>query len=413
MRHWRKGLLAVGLVFLLCVTGGWAFFRGYLPDSYQVNAGTALTLAQTPYIWASDRGTGASRTVGANAGSGSRSVQLRLFGVLPLKTVWVQEVQPQTVMVSGAPFGIKLFSDGVMVVGFSDIYTDTGYENPAKSAGLHMGDTIHSVNGTAVSTNEDIQAQVENSGGRPILVLYSRKGEEDSVYLTPVQDTTNGMWRVGMRVRDSSAGIGTLTYYDPASGAFAGLGHAVTDVDTGESIEVLSGQIVSVTITGVAKSSVGSPGELKGVLSSATAGDIQGNDQTGVFGKLRDGMEDTFFGSAMPVANRQEVTVGEVTIYACLDGTTPGAYQAVIERISYSEATPNKNMILRITDEELLSQTGGIVQGMSGSPIVQNGRLVGAVTHVLVNDPTRGYAIFAENMLEAQQSQVKNDELAA
>lgn len=330
-------------------------------------------------------------------------MQLRLFGILPLKTVWVREEPRNEVQVSGAPFGVKLFSDGVMVVGFSDIYTATGYQNPAKSAGLHMGDAIHSVNGENVATNEDIQRLVESSQGRPVSVTYSRKGEESTVFVTPVQSAAGGAYRVGMRVRDSSAGIGTLTYYDPQTGGFAGLGHPVTDVDTGESIEVRSGQIVSVTVTGTVPSSVGSPGELKGILSAQTAGDILQNDQTGIFGLLRADGAQQFAGQAFPVAARQEVCVGEATMYTCLEGSTPQAYRVVIERIRYNEAAPNKNMIVRMEDPTLLEKTGGIVQGMSGSPIVQNGRLVGAVTHVLVNDPTRGYAVFAENMLEAQQ----------
>lgn len=403
MKRWKKVFLIAGLTSIGAFLGFFAWLKSYVPDTFSVTSGAQLTLAQLPYVKAHDTASSSTQMVDASVNDGRRSVKLTLFGFVPLKTVWVQETAPQTVMVSGAPFGIKLFSDGVMVVGFSDIYTATGYQNPAKSAGIRMGDTLHSINGTKVYTNEDIQRCVEESDGRPICISYSRKGKEDTLFLTPVQDTTGGNYRIGMWVRDSSAGIGTLTYYDTKSGLFAGLGHAVTDVDSGESIEVLTGQIVGVTITGVAPSSAGSPGELKGVLSPEKAGDILGNDQTGVFGKLADGAASTFTGQALPVACRQEATVGEAVVYTCINGNTPCAYRVEIERISYNESTPNKNMIVHILDETLLEQTGGIVQGMSGSPIVQNGKLIGAVTHVLVNDPTRGYAIFAENMVEAQQ----------
>ncbi len=401
MRHWKKLLTIVVLTLVGGCVGFYCWLQNYLPENYTVYGDTALVLANTPYVQAKESGTeGASRTVGNTANSGTYSMQLRLFGVVPIKTVWVQQAEPETVMASGAPFGIKLFSKGVMVVGFSDIYTETGYKNPAKSAGLHMGDTIHSIDGVPVGTNEEIQKLVENSEGRPMLVRYSRKGEDDFAYITPVQSAEGGMYRVGMRVRDSSAGIGTLTYYDVEAGIFAGLGHAVTDVDTGESIEVLSGQIVPVSITGVAQSSVGSPGELKGILSAVTAGDITKNEPVGVFGTLRDAAQPAFEGKPYTAAARHEVTVGEAEVLVCIEGSMPKAYRASIERINYDEANPNKNMIVRITDEALLQKTGGIVQGMSGSPIVQNGKLVGAVTHVLVNDPTRGYGIFIENMLE-------------
>ncbi len=397
----RMALIAL-LVGIGCGIGGWGWLRSYLPDTYSVREGEKLFLANTPYVTAQDNaGNAGSKAVDLSTNQGSYSVKLKLFGAIPLKTVWVQQVEEQTVTVSGAPFGIKLFSDGVMVVGFSDIYTDTGYQNPAKSAGLHIGDTIHSIDGIHVGTNEDIQALVEASEGKPLLVTLTRKGEEKKLYLTPAKDASGDIWRAGMRVRDSSAGIGTLTYYDLSAGIFAGLGHAVTDVDTGESIDILSGQIVPVTITGVSPSSAGSPGELKGILSGMTAGDILYNEQAGVFGTLRGDASGVFEGKNVSTASRHEVTVGEAEIYVCVEGTTPKAYRAEIERISYDEATPNKNMVIRITDDVLLETTGGIVQGMSGSPIIQNGKLVGAVTHVLVNDPTRGYGIFIENMLEA------------
>lgn len=403
MKMWKKCLLLTALAAAGGLGGFFWWLHGYLPDVYTVAPGEPLVLAQQPYVTASAQSQSPARMAGASANSGRTSTRLMLFGIFPLKKVWVQETPQVTVMVSGAPFGIKLFSNGVMVVGFSDVYTPTGYQNPAKSAGIRMGDTIHSINGTPVAANEDIQNCVEDSQGRPMAVLYSRKGREDTVYVTPVRDESSQSYRIGMWVRDSSAGIGTLTYYLPAGGAFAGLGHPVTDVDTGESIDVLSGEIVAVNITGVAPSSPGSPGELKGILSAETSGNICDNDTTGVYGVLLDGAAEAFGGRACTVAQRQQVTVGPATLFACISGSEPRAFSVEIERISYSENAPNKNMIVRVTDPELLKVTGGIVQGMSGSPIVQNGRLVGAVTHVLVNDPTRGYAIFAENMVEAQQ----------
>ena len=385
----------------LLLAGTVIFFRRYLPDSYLVAEDTPLYLAQTPYVTVhSPKHTDGS--VDVSLQTGTRSVQLRLFGVIPVKTVWVKEEAEHTVLVSGAPFGVKLFSDGVMVVGFSDIYTENGYQNPAKNAGIRMGDTVRSVGGQAVADNDDIREKVEASEGRPVSVTFERKGEQKTVFVTPVRDRSTDVYRIGMRVRDSSAGIGTLTCVDPENGTFAGLGHAITDVDTDEIIEVRSGEIAEVDITGVVPSSSGSPGELKGVLSMAAAGDILQNDETGVYGTVKN---ITYFpGTEMPVAMRQEAVVGDAVVYTCIDGDTPQEYAVTIERISYNESSPNKNMVVRVTDKRLLQETGGIVQGMSGSPIVQNGKLVGAVTHVLVNDPTRGYAIFAENMMETARA---------
>ena len=199
-----------------------------------------------------------------------------------------------------------------------------------------------------------------------------------------------------MWVRDSSAGVGTLTFVDNTTGMFGGLGHSISDADTGESITLLKGEIVPVEIIGYQRGEVGAPGQLKGRFSSDIAvGTILTNDSTGVYGAVRTLLN----GRDMTVAQAQEVIPGEAQVLTTIDGSTPKLYDIRIEKVSLSEEDPNRNMVLRVTDEELLAATGGIVQGMSGSPILQNGRLVGAVTHVLVNDPTRGFGIFAETML--------------
>ena len=201
-----------------------------------------------------------------------------------------------------------------------------------------------------------------------------------------------------MWVRDSSAGIGTLTFVDNSTGIYGGLGHSISDADTGQSIALLSGEVAPVTITGYVTGAAGAPGELKGRFTGEAAmGDILINGATGVYGSIRKVMD----GQDMVVAQAQEVSEGPARILTTIGGDEPAWYDAVIEQVSLTEEDPNRNMVIRITDPELLAATGGIVQGMSGSPIVQNDRLVGAVTHVLVNDPTRGFGIFAENMLSS------------
>ena len=250
----------------------------------------------------------------------------------------------------------------------------------------------------------DVAAALQGLAGAPAEVVYVRDGVEKSVLLTAVKDSTTDSWRTGMWVRDSSAGVGTLTFVDLEKGVFAGLGHPISDGDTGESIALRSGEIVPCEITGCSMGTVGSPGELKGKFLSAHAiGSIRINGENGVYGTTRTG----FSGQTMPVAFAQEVETGDAQILATVSGETPRTYHVRIEKIS--DADPRHNMVVRVVDKALLTRTGGIVQGMSGSPILQNGRLVGAVTHVLVNDPTRGYGIFAQTMLE-QAEQVATAE---
>ena len=386
--------LASGCVVLLFV---FALYIGtLLPDTFLVASGNEIAIAGMPFVRAS--AAMSTDAVASMAEGSSYNAELTIAGIVPVKTVRAQVVERRAVQVCGTPFGIKMFANGAMVVGFSDIYTTMGYKNPAKTAGLQMGDVIMSVAGKETKTNEDVAAALQDQGGAPAEVIFVRDGVENSVLLTAVKDASTGTWRTGMWVRDSSAGIGTLTFVDNATGTFAGLGHSIHDVDTGTTITLLKGEIVPVEITGAVAGSAGSPGELKGrFLTSVPAGDITDNSETGVYGTVR-----TFWkGFEAEVAMAQEVEIGTAEIVTTIEGQEPQHYAAVIEKIALSADNPNRNMVVRVTDPRLLNATGGIVQGMSGSPILQNGRLVGAVTHVLVNDPTRGYAIFAENMVQS------------
>ncbi|MEE0075415.1 MAG: SpoIVB peptidase S55 domain-containing protein, partial [Gemmiger formicilis] len=220
-------------------------------------------------------------------------------------------------------------------------------------------------------------------------------GARHTATLTPTADE-NGHYKAGVWVRDSGAGIGTMSFVDPHRGTFAGLGHSISDADTGADLTLLSGEIVPVTITGCIRGAAGSPGELRGEFAAAPAGTVLANDAAGVYG--------SYTGSctapALPVANLQEVTPGEAELWTTVLGTTAQPYTIQVERVTMTGSDPNRNLLIRVTDKRLLDATGGVVQGMSGSPIVQNGRLAAVLTHVLVNDPSRGYAIFATTMLE-------------
>ena len=383
------------LAFLLLLAGACiAGLAAALPDTfYTADAPTALQVASMPYLTAQKK----QGSVAADSASPdiSANVTLALFGVLPVKTVRAVSTPRRTVQVCGTPFGVKLFSDGARVVAFSDRYTALGSENPAKAAGLRLGDLIVSAGGREVRSNDDLTMAIQAANGRPLPVVYRRGGAQYTAELVPVKDE-QGDYKAGVWVRDSGAGIGTMSFIDPAHGTFAGLGHSISDADTGADLTLLSGEIVPVTITGCIRGAAGSPGELRGEFSAAPAGKVLANDTAGVYGQYSGGQT----GHSMPVANLQEVIPGDAELWTTVQGTTAQPYKVKIERVTMTGNDPNRNLLIRVTDARLLEATGGIVQGMSGSPIVQNGQLAAVLTHVLVNDPTSGYAIFAATMLE-------------
>ena len=396
--------MVAGISFLALV--GYTFSR--LPDTFLVAQGQTLTIAPMPWVRAAERGAAAMQAAAVPAG-GSYNTTLTLWGVIPVKTVRTVVVDRRVVTVCGSPFGVKMFSNGALVVGFSDIRSAAGYCNPAREAGLEMGDWILSVNGVRITGNDDLRKAIQAGGPDPCTVVYSRDGAQAITTLTPVTDVSDGSYRAGVWVRDSSAGVGILTFVDNTTGMFAGLGHSISDVDTGESIALRSGEIVPVEIIGYEAGHIGDPGQLKGRFASQIAvGTVLGNDATGVYGTVRT----LLTGRDMTVAQAQEVEEGPARILTTIEGSEPQFYDVEIEQVTLSRQDPNRNLVLRVTDPELLAATGGIVQGMSGSPILQNGRLVGAVTHVLVNDPTRGYGIFAETMLETADSLVEEQKSA-
>ena len=407
MLYWiRRGLSAVLAAVALFVCG-WSYLYYRLPDTFLVEQGQSLRIAQLP--WLEPLNHEEVVQAGAVPAGSSYNVTLSILGRIPIKTVRAVAVDQRAVTVCGTPFGIKMFAEGATIVGFTDIAVPGGGANPAKSAGLKIGDRILSIDGTATHDNQDVADALQQAAGRAVQVVYQRDGEQRTASLEPIRDEGSDSWRAGMWVRDSSAGIGTLTFVDNSTGMYGGLGHPISDADTGQSIALRSGEISPVTITGYQKGEAGMPGELKGRFTSQLSmGDILTNGATGVYGKIRG----LCSGQDMIVAQAQQVYCGPARMLTTLDGTTPQWYDVEIERVALDQEDPNRNMVIRVTDPRLLSSTGGIVQGMSGSPIEQDGKFVGAVTHVLVNDPTRGYGIFAQTMLETadalQDSAVEN-----
>ena len=301
------------------------------------------------------------------------------------------EVTPRMLVPVGHTVGIKLFSKGVVVVKLSDGGT------PARTCGLRTGDVIIQCGGSTVTSSEQFQSLLQTCGGTAELEVR-RNGNSVTLSVEPERND-QGVYCIGAWIRDSMAGIGTMTYYDPATATFGALGHGITDVDTAQLMPLASGSIMETTVKAVKKGRKGDPGELKGDFSvQRDVGTVTVNSDGGIFGTVADG-EFLSGGTPVPVATAQQVKTGRATILATISGSDTAEYQVEIVRL-YGADEPTRNMLLRITDPRLLSATGGIVQGMSGSPILQNGRIVGAVTHVLLNDPTRGYGIFIGNMLD-------------
>ena len=298
----------------------------------------------------------------------------------------------RTVIPLGKAVGIKLFAAGVLVVGLAD------GDTPARTCGLRQGDIITAMDGTAIDSTEQVQSLRAEAAGQET-TLTVRRGSSTLALSACARPSAGGAWQLGAWIRDSMAGIGTLTYYDPATGQYGALGHGITDVDTAQLMPLASGSIMETTVKAVKKGRKGDPGELKGDFSvQRDVGTVTVNSDGGIFGTVADG-EFLSGGTPVPVATAQQVKTGRATILATISGSDTAEYQVEIVRL-YGADEPTRNMLLRITDPRLLSATGGIVQGMSGSPILQNGRIVGAVTHVLLNDPTRGYGIFIGNMLD-------------
>ena len=377
------------------------YYHYTLPDQFRVTAGTKLRLNQTGLSIIDTVNKEEITASALKSANQNYHAQLMLFDVIPIKTVSVKVVQEKLLVPCGTPFGIKMFTNGVMVVGVADIESAGKMINPAAVAGVKVGDIITAVNGKAVTQNSQVAKLIESSAGEPVKLSIKRNEEALTATLTPILSDVDGCYKGGLWVRDSTAGIGTVTFYDPSNGAFGGLGHGICDVDTNELMPLRSGDVISVTISGIVKGQKGRAGELRGYFNNDfPVGQLQANSEAGVYGTLN---ASPVPAQAIPLAAKQEVKTGAAQIYTTVDGTAPRPYGIEIESINYQDGTKTKNLVVKVTDPDLLGKTGGIVQGMSGSPIVQNGKLVGAVTHVFVNDPTRGYGILAENMLEISE----------
>lgn len=337
--------------------------------------------------------------------SGRYEGTVKFLGAIPVKGIDVNVITPSKVIPCGNSIGVKLYTDGLVVVRVVEFESASGkLVSPCKNKNIKSGDIITKANGVKPENITALAELVSGSDGKIELEL-KREGEiiSQSITLKPAKD--DGKYKLGLMVRDSAAGIGTLTFYNPDTKKFGALGHGISDADTGKLLPVALGEILPSSIISVEKGIPGRPGELRGsFVGDKKIGTVNTNCDCGLYGKL-ESLPQSAHKEALEIADKTEVTTGKAEILSNITGTEVEKFDINILKVSHQTNADTKGMIIKITDEGLLSKTGGIVQGMSGSPIIQNGKLVGAVTHVFVNDPTRGYGIFIENMLaEAEKT---------
>jgi len=335
---------------------------------------------------------------------GNSTVQFKLLGLVPIRTVQVDVLPSMKIVPGGNSIGVVLHSRGVIVVGNSPIHIASGeLVTPAKDGGINIGDVILSINGIPVQSDSQV-AEVIDHGGKDagVLDIIIKRGDKEmSISIKSVLCDDTKRYRIGLYVRDSAAGVGTLTFYDPGSRNYGALGHIITDSDTNQPIDCEQGKIVAAKVSGIQHGLRGQPGEKIGVFidEDQLLGNIQKNTRFGIYGKLTADIPNELYSEAIPVASMNQIQTGNAEMLTVVNGQTIERFTIEIQKVNLQESPEGKGLVIKVTDPILLEKTGGIVQGMSGSPIIQNGKLVGAVTHVFVHDPTRGYGCFIDWML--------------
>lgn len=335
-----------------------------------------------------------------SSNQGSYQLGVKLFGWLQLKEIQVDVVDTKYAIPCGVPIGIYLKSDGIMVIGTGKVTDAGGMETEPAAGILKSGDYIESINGEVLKDKEELVEAVNKIGNSEAVLQVRRDGQPIEVKMNPIA-TSDGDYKLGVWVRSDTQGIGTMTYLD-LNGNFGALGHGISDMDTSSVVEITDGMLYDTEIMGIEKGTVGKPGVMSGVIyygPGSTLGTIESNTDEGIFGVANERMQKQIQGEPMEIGYRQDVVKGQAFIRSAVSGEVKD-YEIEIQKVDYSNNHKTKGMVIKVVDDELLNLTGGIVQGMSGSPIIQNGKLIGAVTHVFIQDSTRGYGIFVENMIE-------------
>lgn len=334
--------------------------------------------------------------------TGRYGLNVNLFNVFKVKEVTVDVIENTSVVPVGKLAGLKLYTNGVMVVGMTEIITQDGQKyKPHENTDIREGDMILKINDKTLNSTDDLTYHINNCKDEEITLLCARDNKTFQAKLTPVK-TISGDYKIGLWVRDSAAGVGTVTFYNPDSGCFGALGHGILDIDTEKLIDIQSGEFVTTKIINVIKGASGEPGKIQGTVDNQkTIGEIYSNTIFGVYGRLTDtkalGINES---DLIPVTSRNDIQIGDAKILCSIDNGKVEEFDIEIKKLYLNNSSNNKSMLIKITDEKLLQKTGGIIQGMSGCPIIQNGKFIGAITNVLVSDPTTGYAIFADIMIK-------------
>ena len=403
---YKKFIKRMILLFLLFIIYVYVLIINYIPDEITIFEGENISLKT--FFGITLDSDNEALTASANTGEqtinkiGTEKLSVNLFNQLFIKNVDVSVLPRTTVIPVGNIAGVKLYTNGVLVVGMSEIEgEDSKTYKPYENTGIEEGDTIVKVNDNVISSTDDLIEKVNKSNGEKVEIEYIHDEETKECSITPVK-TSEEEYKLGLWVRDSAAGVGTVTFYEPSTKKFGALGHGITDIDTGDLLNIASGEFVTAKILNIKKGEDGNPGKIQGTVEEQeTIGEISKNTEFGIYGKIKDLSSlniDT--SKEMEVALRDEIELGKATILCSLDNQTVGEYEIEITKIYKENNYDNKSMEIKITDERLIDKTGGIIQGMSGSPIIQNGKFIGAVTHVFVNSATEGYGIFGDLMLK-------------
>ena len=403
----KKILTMLLLVFFLSIIYMYTLVIGNIPKEIVVFEGEEISMKTLLGISIKDEKSETIETSSSNSNKisnevGKTSVEVSLFDNITLKNVDVSVLPKTTVIPVGNIAGVKLYTNGVLVVGMSEIEgKDNKKYKPYENTGIEEGDTIIKINEEEIDSTNDLIEVVNMSQGKEIKVEYIHEDDTKECSITPVETSSNE-YKLGLWVRDSAAGVGTVSFYEPETRTFGALGHGITDIDTNELINIASGEFITTRILNITKGESGNPGRIQGTIENQqNIGLISKNSKFGIYGKVNNiSSLDIDTSKEMEVALREEIQEGKATILCSLDNQKPQEYEIEIQKIYKENNYDNKSMKIKVTDERLLEKTGGIIQGMSGSPIIQNGKFVGAVTHVLVNNPQEGYAVFGDIMLK-------------
>lgn len=336
---------------------------------------------------------------------GTANLKVKLFNIFNVKDIDVSVIERTKVIPIGQVSGIKLYTSGVLVVGMSEIRgIDNIKHKPYENTGIQEGDTIVQVEDKSIKDTKDLVELVNLSKGKEVNIKYKRNDEIMKCSIIPVK-TGDKEYKLGLWVRDSAAGIGTMTYLEIGTNNFAALGHGITDIDTGNILNISNGQFITTKVISIIKGKDGNPGKIQGSINEQSEiGTINKNTIFGIYGTVSDITKIKMDNKEIDVATRNEIVLGEATILCSLDEEKEKEYKIQIEKIYLNNDYDNKSMLIKVTDEELIKKTGGIIQGMSGSPVIQNGKFIGAVTNVLINDPTKGYVVFGDLMVKEMKS---------